>query len=711
MPLVPEVGVRATDANGDTLSGAKRYIYKAGTTETVPVFSDASLSTTQSNPLVADAGGNFEESYTAEGTYKLVVRNASGVVIFERDNQPVSTPLTSGIFSTNLEGIKTDGTDQTAALNTLFTTAAASGGEVLMAPGDYQVDGNLSVPANATVKFQSGAKLVFGTSATCSWNGNLVASPYQHIFSGTLVTGDYTRIGNTPYTFTVTGDPQLEWASPLWFGADRTGGVDASVEIYCALYWFKNCYIPRGTYKTGDGNTSGRIQIRQSGMRLWGDGPGQTIISKDNSTDDGGVIGLRGQPPSTSSGDPQEWVKGCIVRDLEVDGADATNTNGVGMSHARNNLIHNVTARNIGRKAFTLQYHCENNEFRACRVIDAAQEASSTHAAISLEGQESGRSYELDGGSTTTDDLEGVDMTGNVIDITSIEQSGFNYIVIQRGIANRINVETMGNCTGLGNHIVLSDYAKRNTVTFGEAGSTERRFIKCDASSERNIISGRRFGSAIGTNAEGYAIHDEGTANTFDSFSFNHTSQTATTQNASILVEGDEAVFRQIECRGTNQVSTVDVLSTANEVSFIDCRFEEGTTRVMRLQGPRALVRGGFFFAGTANVGIELKASHCTVIQATITGNTTKRVLNKDGFANNVIAFNHLTSGSSAQITFEDVEDLRTCAVFGNPGDRSGFDNIPLGARALWADATGDLRIGQDTITSDTGGTVVGSQS
>lgn len=87
---------RALNANGATESGALRYIYNAGTTDIVSVYSDNALSVSQANPLTADAGGGFAASYLAAGTYKIRVTTSEGSLLWERDNVVVGNDLTLG---------------------------------------------------------------------------------------------------------------------------------------------------------------------------------------------------------------------------------------------------------------------------------------------------------------------------------------------------------------------------------------------------------------------------------------------------------------------------------------------------------------------------------------------------------------------------------------------------------------------------------------
>lgn len=77
---------RALDSNGDPVSGAKLYVYVAGTTTAVTTYSDADLSTPQASPVISDAAGFFPEVYTPDGSYKVRITDADDAVIFEADD-------------------------------------------------------------------------------------------------------------------------------------------------------------------------------------------------------------------------------------------------------------------------------------------------------------------------------------------------------------------------------------------------------------------------------------------------------------------------------------------------------------------------------------------------------------------------------------------------------------------------------------------------
>lgn len=77
---------RGADANNDPASGAKLYVYEAGTTTPVTVYSDKAMTVAHAIPVVADASGAWPEIYAPDGQYKVVITNAYDVTLQTVDN-------------------------------------------------------------------------------------------------------------------------------------------------------------------------------------------------------------------------------------------------------------------------------------------------------------------------------------------------------------------------------------------------------------------------------------------------------------------------------------------------------------------------------------------------------------------------------------------------------------------------------------------------
>ncbi len=78
---------RATDSNGNNLSGAKLYFYITGTTTPQDVYSDAALNTSLGAVVTADSGGKFVGIYLDPLlTYRAVLKTSDGAsTIYDLD--------------------------------------------------------------------------------------------------------------------------------------------------------------------------------------------------------------------------------------------------------------------------------------------------------------------------------------------------------------------------------------------------------------------------------------------------------------------------------------------------------------------------------------------------------------------------------------------------------------------------------------------------
>jgi hypothetical protein len=81
----------AASSTGARLSGAKAYVYSAGTTTPVSVFSDSTLATPLSNPVVADSAGQFPGIFVdSAALYDVkVTTSADAQIGYLEDVRPV----------------------------------------------------------------------------------------------------------------------------------------------------------------------------------------------------------------------------------------------------------------------------------------------------------------------------------------------------------------------------------------------------------------------------------------------------------------------------------------------------------------------------------------------------------------------------------------------------------------------------------------------
>lgn len=90
--LFPMPAPRAVDSGGAPMAGALLQFYLTGTTTPASVYGSAGLTTSLSNPVVADAGGLFPPIYLdPSATYRCQLLTSAGVVV--RDLDPAATAI------------------------------------------------------------------------------------------------------------------------------------------------------------------------------------------------------------------------------------------------------------------------------------------------------------------------------------------------------------------------------------------------------------------------------------------------------------------------------------------------------------------------------------------------------------------------------------------------------------------------------------------
>lgn len=80
--------LRAIDADGNPMAGAKLYFYDGGTTTPKDTYTSYTLGTPNANPVVADAGGLFGPIWIKPERYKAVLKTSADATIFTDDYTP-----------------------------------------------------------------------------------------------------------------------------------------------------------------------------------------------------------------------------------------------------------------------------------------------------------------------------------------------------------------------------------------------------------------------------------------------------------------------------------------------------------------------------------------------------------------------------------------------------------------------------------------------
>lgn len=84
------------DGDGLSMAGAKLYFYQTGTSTPQDTYSDAGLTTPNSNPVLADGDGLWPPIYMGTTDYKAILKTAADVAVQTIDPVLIN-PATSGL--------------------------------------------------------------------------------------------------------------------------------------------------------------------------------------------------------------------------------------------------------------------------------------------------------------------------------------------------------------------------------------------------------------------------------------------------------------------------------------------------------------------------------------------------------------------------------------------------------------------------------------
>ena len=156
----------AFDSNGDPISGAKLEFFESGSSTPADTYSDDALTVANTNPVVADTAGRFGDIFLQDIDYKVVLKNASDVVIWTADpvrsQDQKSTEVRSVSTTTNLttaddgKFIAADATSAAFVVNLPAASTAGNGFEVVV----MKIDSS----ANAVTTDADGAETINGVA-------------------------------------------------------------------------------------------------------------------------------------------------------------------------------------------------------------------------------------------------------------------------------------------------------------------------------------------------------------------------------------------------------------------------------------------------------------------------------------------------------------------------------------------------------------------
>lgn len=114
------------DGNGNVRANARLYYYMTGTTTPQNTFTDAALSVTATNPVVADSNGLFSAMYLGDlpdfMAYKAILKTSADVTVWTADpiaGAPITAPLSAALLRGYLAGLQ-----RTASTNTTISYGA-----------------------------------------------------------------------------------------------------------------------------------------------------------------------------------------------------------------------------------------------------------------------------------------------------------------------------------------------------------------------------------------------------------------------------------------------------------------------------------------------------------------------------------------------------------------------------------------------------------
>lgn len=158
------------DANGNPVSGAKIYVYDAGTSTPFVVYQDAALTVPHAQPAVADSAGRITIYLPPQSSVKVAIYTSGSVLIRETD--PITTPDLGAALETALDTFRQafiawPGSDSAALTGTTYPSGLTNAAR---APGTglFTLTQSVDVLLEATIWVEAGGVAtvaLFATSA------------------------------------------------------------------------------------------------------------------------------------------------------------------------------------------------------------------------------------------------------------------------------------------------------------------------------------------------------------------------------------------------------------------------------------------------------------------------------------------------------------------------------------------------------------------
>ena len=147
------------------MSGATLTFYRAGTTTKISIYQNSQATTPHTNPVVADASGNFAAIFLATAdAYKFILKTSAGVTVQTVDRIPVGGDLDTETLEQvidELENAVGEFTGRALIYDLADTVGYDAGGRDLVNVGGATFSDTV-IPANKMGAIQFGSGSAFG---------------------------------------------------------------------------------------------------------------------------------------------------------------------------------------------------------------------------------------------------------------------------------------------------------------------------------------------------------------------------------------------------------------------------------------------------------------------------------------------------------------------------------------------------------------------
>jgi hypothetical protein len=294
MAVIPSLQAIAFDASGNLATAARMYVFVAGTTTPVDVFTTSAMSVAHSHPIDANSAGVFPPVYAAQGSYKVRYTTsaaAGGATLYEVDNYQVAASGSTLDFPVSVETANFTVTADDRG-KVFLCDASAIGGLVLTITADSETLTSgfpffiVNTAATGTITLQgTGAQLIDGSAtkslATQYSSLGVVstgASGWQSVMTANASLGSAAALNvSTAAEFRNDTAAKVLTGEIVWDAAEEVTLTDAAT-IAVDMSTFLNAKVTLGGNRTL-GQPS-NTKVGQTGaIRIIQDGTGSRTLA------------------------------------------------------------------------------------------------------------------------------------------------------------------------------------------------------------------------------------------------------------------------------------------------------------------------------------------------------------------------------------------------------------------------------------------------